>query len=231
MAETKKASLFANGTNGSLAVTAAGIADEEARPRELAQRYRCEYIDLRNFHIQHELFRKVPVDLMFHYNFIPLEENPDGRLVIAVADPSQLMIVDEISLRLSRRVQTKVATLTQISEILKKTEQSHRVLHEASEGFTLDVVHEEDSGDETISIERLTSETESSRVVNLVNTTIFTALQRRASDIHIDTRDDSGFIKYRIGGVLQPAMAPIGKEHHSTIISRIKVMSELDIAW
>ena len=140
------------------------------------------------------------------------------------------MMVDEISLRLGRRIQTKVATLAQIGDILKKTEQSQRVLEEASEGFTLDVVHEEDSGDEAINIERLTHETESSRIVHLVNTTIFTALQRRASDIHIETRDDSVIIKYRIDGVLQPAMSPIGKEHHSTIISRIKVMSELDIA-
>jgi type IV pilus assembly protein PilB len=64
----------------------------------------------------------------------------------------------------------------------------------------------------------------------LVDTTIFTALQRRASDIHIETRDDSVVIKFRIDGVLTQAMPPIGKEHHSTVISRIKVMSELDIS-
>jgi type IV pilus assembly protein PilB len=63
-----------------------------------------------------------------------------------------------------------------------------------------------------------------------VDTTIFTALQRRASDIHIETQDDSVGIKFRIDGVLTQAMPPIAKEHHSTIISRIKVMSELDIS-
>jgi type IV pilus assembly protein PilB len=63
-----------------------------------------------------------------------------------------------------------------------------------------------------------------------VDTTIFTALERRASDIHIETRDAEVVIKYRIDGVLHYAMAPIAKEWHSTIISRIKVMSELDIA-
>ena len=203
--------------------------DEENRAKELAKRYRCEFVDLRNFHLQHDLFKKVPVDLMFRHNFIPLEET-DGRLAIAIADPSQLMVLDEIGVLLHKRVMPKVATLTQITDILKKTEQSQRVLEEAGSTFTLDVIREDENGDETISIERLTAETDISPIIRLVDTTIFTALERRASDIHVETRDDSVCVKYRIDGVLQEAMKPIAKEHHTTIISRIKVMSELDIA-
>ncbi|MFZ3210746.1 MAG: GspE/PulE family protein [Terriglobales bacterium] len=218
-----KTPLFVNGTGGPV-----DHAAEEARARDLAQRYRCEFVDLRNFHKHHDLFRTVPVDLMFRYDFVPLEEL-DGNLVIAIADPSQLMKIDEVGLLLGKRLITKVATLSQISDLLKKTEQSQRVLEEASEGFALDVIKEDDS-EETISIERLTAEGEASPIIRLVDTTIFTALQRRASDIHIESRDDSSVIKYRIDGVLQQAMPPIGREHHSTIISRIKVMSELDIA-
>ena len=210
-------------------VTGAADADAESRARELARRYRSEFVDLKNYHIQHELFRSVPVDLMFRYNFVPLEERGD-ELVIAISDPSRLMMIDEIGLLLNKRVRTKVATLVQIEEILKKTEQSQRVLEEATEGFTFDVVREDEAGDETISIERLTSEEDISPIIRLVDTTIFTALERRASDIHIETMDDSVVVKYRIDGVLQQAMQPISKEHHSTIISRIKVMSELDIA-
>ncbi|HYY68281.1 MAG TPA: GspE/PulE family protein [Terriglobales bacterium] len=220
-----KTPLFVNGGSGGPVDHAA----EETRARDLARRYRCEFVDLRNFHIHHELFRSVPVDLMFRYNFVPLEER-DGNMVIALADPSQLMMIDEVGLLLGKRLVTKVATLSQISDLLKKTEQSQRVLEEASEGFTLDVIKEDEAGDETISIERLTTEGEASPIIRLVDTTIFTALQRRASDIHIEARDDSSVIKYRIDGVLQQAMPPIGREHHSTIISRIKVMSELDIA-
>jgi type IV pilus assembly protein PilB len=205
-------------------------ADEESRARDLARRYRSEFVDLRSFQIHHELFRSIPVDLMFRYNFVPLEEQEDGTLAIALADPSRLMMIDEIGLLLGRRILTRVATLSQISDILKKTEQSQRVLDEASEGFTLDVIREDELADETISIEKLTAEGDISPIIRLVDTTIFTALQRRASDIHIETRDDSVAIKYRIDGVLQPAMQPIAREHHSTIISRIKVMSELDIA-
>jgi type II secretory ATPase GspE/PulE/Tfp pilus assembly ATPase PilB-like protein len=231
---TIESSLFVNGGNGMSngngngLAPATNVSEEEARAHDLAARYRCEYQDLRTFHLQQELFKKVPVDLMFRYNFVPLEETADGRLVIAIADPSQLMMIDEIGLLLKKRLRIKVSTLTQISDILKKTEQSQRVLEEASEGFT--VIREDENGEETISIEKLTTDEDISPIIRLVDTTIFTALQRRASDIHIETRDDSVSIKYRIDGVLQQAMPPIGKEHQSTIISRIKVMSELDIS-
>src|SRR5262252_7420137 len=202
----------------------------EQRARELAARYRCEFVDLGGYHLDAELFKSIPVDLMFRYSFIPLEEH-EGILWIAIADPSKLRMIDEIGLLLNRRIKTKVATLAQISEILKKTEQSQRVLEEASEGFVLDVVHDEEgAGDDSISIDRITTEADVSPIIRLVDTTIFTALQKRASDIHIETESDSVVVKYRIDGVLQPAMQPMAKEHHSTIITRIKVMSELDIA-
>jgi type IV pilus assembly protein PilB len=203
----------------------------EQRARDLAARYRCEFVDLRDYHLDAELFKSVPVDLMFRYNFVPLEEH-DGTLWIAIADPSKLMMIDEISLLLNRRIKTRVATLNQINDILKKTEQSQRVLEEASESFVLDVVREEEAGDENITIDKITGTTEAdvSPIIRLVDTTIFTALQKRASDIHIETESDSVLVKYRIDGVLQQAMQPMAKEHHSTIITRIKVMSELDIA-
>ena len=227
---SEKKTVTGNGGSGTrLAVEP--IVDEREKAQDIARRYRCEFVDLNDFQLHHDLFKKIPVDLMFRYNFVPLEDTADGRLAIAIADPSQLMMIDEISLLLGKRIVTKVSTLKQISDILKKTEQSQRVLEEASEGFALDVIREDEAGDETISIDKLTTTTgDMSPIIRLVDTTIFTALQRRASDIHIETQDDSVVIKFRIDGVLTPAMAPIGKEHHSTIISRIKVMSELDIS-
>src|SRR6266446_2394620 len=227
-AENKAA--LANSGNGGRPAPQARTDDLE-KAQDVARRYRCEFVDLHNFQLHHDLFKKIPVDLMFRYNFVPLDETEDGRLAIAIADPSQLMMIDEISLLLGKRILTKVSTLAQISEILKKTEQSKRVLEEASEGFTLAVVSEDEAGGEdSISIDRLTAQGDISPIIRLVDTTIFTALQRRASDIHIETRDDSVCIKFRIDGVLTQAMPPIGREHHSTIISRIKVMSELDIS-
>jgi len=203
--------------------------DEVERAKLLARRYHADFVDLKNFNIQHELFKSVPVDMMFRYNFVPLEQH-DGRLAIAVSDPSKLMVLDEISGLLGTRLVTRVATLSQITDLLKKTEQSQRVLDEASEGLAFDVLSADDNDDSNISIERLTGEDDISPIIRLVDTTIFTALERRASDIHLETFDDSLQVKYRIDGVLQQAMAPIAREHHQTILSRIKVMSELDIA-
>ena len=206
-----------------------GQIDERAAAIELARRYRAEFADLKNFKIQHDLLRTVPVELMFRFNFVPLELR-DDVLVIAVSDPSKLMVLDEIAGLLNHRIEPRVATMTQITDLLKKTEQSQRVLDEASEGLTFDVVSFENDPDENISIEKLAGDEDLSPIIRLVDTTIFTALERRASDVHIETYDDSLLVKYRIDGVLQPAMAPIAREHHQTILSRIKIMSELDIA-
>ncbi len=210
-------------------VPAETSAEERERTREIAARYHYEFVDLSRHRVDSDLFRLVPVDMMFRYHFIPLEDT-DGTLTVALSDPSQFFVVDELAIRLDRDVVVKVATPTQIEDILKKGEQSQRVLEEATEGFRLDVVKENEDGDETISMERLTADADISPVIRLVDSFLFNALERRASDIHIETRDNEVFIKYRIDGVLHPAMAPLAKEWHQTIISRIKVMSELDIA-
>jgi type IV pilus assembly protein PilB len=203
---------------------------EAEQARALAVRYRCEFVDLLTAHIDHDLFRSIPVDLMFRYNFVPMHAS-DGLLEIALADPRNLNLIDELAILLNKKLRVKVATLTQISDLLKKTEQSQRVLEEVTEGFALDVVADEEGQDETLSIDRLTAvDSDIAPVIKLVDTTIFNALERRASDIHIETRDQEVAIKYRIDGVLHYAMPPISKDWHSTIISRIKVMSELDIA-
>jgi type IV pilus assembly protein PilB len=141
-----------------------------------------------------------------------------------------VLLSDELPLLLGKKLVIKVATATQIGDLLKRTEQSQRVLEQATEAFTLQVVADEAETDETISADRLTRDTVVNPVVRLVDTVIFTALERRASDIHIEARDAEVVVKYRIDGVLQYAMTPISKESHSTIISRIKVMSDLDIA-
>src|SRR5579862_2423484 len=205
-------------------------AAESAQARAFAGRYRCEFVDLREGAIDHELFRSIPVDLMFRYNFVPLRAQ-NGTLDIALADPRNLNMIDELALLLNKKLRIKVATLSQISELLKKTEQSQRVLEEVTEGFALDVVGDEENADETLSIDKLTAaDSDIAPVIKLVDTTIFNALERRASDIHIESRDQEVAIKYRIDGVLHYAMPPIAKDWHSTILSRIKVMSELDIA-
>jgi type IV pilus assembly protein PilB len=209
-----------------------GAPNEDAQreqARRLAERYRCPFVDLREQRIDPDLFRSIPAELMFRYKFVPLDAH-DGTLVIAMTDPSQLHQTDELALLLGKKLQIKVATTAQIDELLKRTEQSQRVLDQATEGFTLQVVGEEEDSEENITMDKLTRDTGVSPVVRLVDTVIFTALERRASDIHIETRNAEVVVKYRIDGVLQFAMQPLAKEWHATILSRIKVMSELDIA-
>ncbi len=204
-------------------------ADEREVARKLAGRYRCAFVDLSEQRIDPELFRTIPADLMFRYNFVPLEVQ-NNSLSIAVSDPSLVLLSDELPLLLGKKLAIKVATAKQIGDILKRTEQSQRVLEQATEAFTLQVSKEEEESEETISGDRLTRDTTVSPVVRLVETIIFTALERRASDIHIEARDTEVAVKYRIDGVLQHAMQPIAKEWHSTVLSRIKVLSDLDIA-
>ena len=135
-----------------------GRRPRRARPgRSPGARYRAEFVDLKNFKIQHDLLRTVPVELMFRYNFVPIEQHQDA-MVIAVSDPSRLMVLDEIAGLLGHRIIARVATLSQITDLLKKTEQSQRVLDEASEGLTFDVLTGDENSDENISIEKLTSE-------------------------------------------------------------------------
>ena len=214
----------------SMPVVGSPAANEIAEAQAAAARYRCEFVDLRDGAIEHDLFRSVPVDLMFRYNFVPLKAR-NGTLEIALSDPRNLNMIDELGLLLHKKLRVKVATASQIADLLKKTEQSQRVLEEVTEGFALDVVGDEDNPDETLSIDRLAAvDSDIAPVIKLVDTTIFNALERRASDIHIESRDQEVVIKYRIDGVLHYAMPPIAKDWHTSILSRIKVMSELDIA-
>src|SRR5437879_9320361 len=190
--------------------------------RHLAERYHYDFVELKVVHLDLDLFHSIQVDLMFRYNFVPLRIEGNA-LVVAMADPSDLVVIDEVSALLGRPLVITVAPLSEIQDLLKKSESSQRMLEEATEGFKLDLIREDETGEETITIEKITQE-ESSPIIRLIDTIIFTALERRASDIHIETRDSEVGVKYRSDGSLGEAMAPIAREHHSTIISRIKVI-------
>src|SRR6476659_8347314 len=205
----------------------ARVAQERRDAEAFAARYGLEFVDMTHFRIDNDLFRRVPFELMLRYGFIP-EAQLDGRLAVVMADPSDVVKIDEMELLLGQPVEVKVGVRSAISEILQKSESAQRVLDEASEDFRIQLVQEDEDGEEVLSIDRITADT--SPIIKLVDSTLFNAIQRRASDIHIETRDSEVIIKYRIDGVLQKAMNPIDKRHHQTIISRIKVMSELDIA-
>jgi type II secretory ATPase GspE/PulE/Tfp pilus assembly ATPase PilB-like protein len=209
------------------AARALASSSEEDAARELARRYGLEYVDVTSFAPDPEILKSVPVELMFRYNFLPYRREA-GRLVLVMADPTDIPVLDELGLILQSPIQPAVGTPSAIEEALKRGQGTQRVLEQASESFKIQLLRDDDNGDDVLSIDKIQSD--QSPIIRLVDSAIFDALNRRASDIHIETRDAEVVIKYRIDGVLQPAMKPIAKEHHSTIISRIKVMSELDIA-
>jgi type II secretory ATPase GspE/PulE/Tfp pilus assembly ATPase PilB-like protein len=202
-------------------------ADEDAKARELAARHRLEFVDVASFAPDPELLQSVPVELMFRYSFLPYRRE-GSHLVLVMADPTDIPVLDELSLLLRTPILPAVGSTAAIQEALKRGQGTQRVLEEASESFKIQVLHDDENGDEVLSIDKI--QADQSPIIRLVDSAIFDALNRRASDIHIETRDQEVMIKYRIDGVLQPAMKPIAKEHHGTIISRIKVMAELDIA-
>ena len=205
------------------------VSAEFEQVRELAARYEFDFVDLRDCQPDEELLRTIPLDTMLNYEFLPLEAR-DNELVIVVADPTDLSRLDELEMKLDRQLVIRVAPPSQVRDLLKKTEPSQRVLDEATEEFRLDVIKDEESAGEGLSLEHLAKETDVSPMIRLVDSIIFAGLERRASDIHIESRDNSVVVKFRVDGVLHQAMAPMAAEFQSNLITRIKVMSELDIA-
>src|SRR5438067_341593 len=166
---------------------------ELAQARRLAERYRIEFVDMEDFRIDQDLFRSIPADLMLRYGFVPYRR--DGKsLLIVVSDPSDLPMIDELAGLLATPIKVTVGARSAIESILKKSESSQRVLEEATESFQLQLLKEEDNGDESLTVESLTSDIRP--VIRLVDSTIYTAIQRRASDIHIETQEDSVHVKY-----------------------------------
>ena len=221
-----RAAAAGDAAGGGLAA-AVDVAEEIARARALAARYRLEYVDMERYYVDQDLLRSIPADLMLRYRFVPRRRTGE-TLEIIVSDPTDLPMIDELALLLGAPVTVTVGTPSAIESILTRSESSQRVLDEATESFQLQLLRDEDAVEDSLTVERLTSDI--SPVIKLVDSMIYTAIKRRASDIHVETQDDALYVKYRIDGVLQAAMRPIDKQFHSAVLSRIKVMAELDIA-
>jgi len=204
-----------------------GLATEEAVSRALAEQFGFEFVDLQGFKIDEAILSAFPPEIVYRHNFVPLAQE-DETLVIAISDPTDVINLDELEILLNRPLKIRVATKSQIIQILKRGEGTSRVLREVSEDFMLQLVTETEKGDEVLSVEKITADT--SPIIKLVNSTILDALTRRASDIHIETAQEGVIIKYRIDGVLYKATEPIDLHFQGPIISRLKVMSELDIS-
>jgi type IV pilus assembly protein PilB len=215
------------------AVAAVSLPPEVRAAQELARRYRLPYIDLLppegDSPIDYALLGEIPVDLMLRHQFVPLRRE-GRRFHVAMADPSDLERLDELASALRARIVPHVATAGAIDVVLKKGDATQRVLQEATSNFRISLVKETEHGDEVLDLDRLATDSEMSPIIKLVDTIVFNAMESRASDIHIETRDTEVQVKYRIDGALYAKVDPIDLAYHQTLISRIKVMSELDIA-
>ena len=171
------------------------------------------------------LWAETPLELLVRFGCVPVGRE-DGRLVLAFGGLDDFTRVDEAEFHLGRPIEPVVAPAARVSELLKRHRGGEILLEQASEGLRLQLVADDES-EIDVGLKTLPSD---SPVVRLVDSLILGAIDRRASDIHIETKDREVLAKYRIDGVLYPALEPLDKRHHETIISRIKVMSELDIA-
>lgn len=206
---------------------------EVKEAKQKANRYRLPYIDLlppdKESPIDYDELAKIPVDLMLRNQFVPLKR--EGRnLHVGMADPTNLEQLDELENVLNVRIVPYVATAGAIDVVLRKGDATQRVLQEAASTFKISLVKETDQGEEVLDLDRLASDSDMSPIIKLVDTIIYNAMESRSSDIHIETREREVQVKFRIDGALYAKVDPIDIAYHQTLISRIKVMSELDIA-
>ncbi len=222
-----------NGTNGSSAAVLENEPPEVKQAKSLALRYRLPYIDLippgGKPQVDSELLGEIPVDLMIRNQFVPLKKE-GNKLHVAMADPTNLEKLDELENSLNVRVIPHVATAGAIDVVLRRGDATQRVMQEAASTFRISLVKETEHGEEVLDLDRLASDSDMSPIIKLVDTIIYNAMESRASDIHIETRDREVQVKFRIDGALYSKVDPIDISFHQTLISRIKVMSELDIA-
>lgn len=206
---------------------------EVIEAKQLARRYRLPYIDLlpsdQPSPIDYEELAKIPVEMMLRNHFVPLKREGQD-LHAAMADPTNLERLDELENALNVRIVPYIATQGAIDVVLKKGDATQRVLQEAASGFKISLVKETEQGEEVLDLDRLATDSDMSPIIKLVDTIVYNAMESRASDIHIEAGDRDVRVKFRIDGALYSKVDPIDIAYHQTLISRIKVMSELDIA-
>jgi type IV pilus assembly protein PilB len=210
--------------NSSPPAAAPESAPDLERAREAAERFRLPFEPLEAAQDDPTLWSEAPLDLLVRFTCAPVGRSGD-RLVLAFGGLEDLLMVDEAEFHLGRPIEAVVAPRGRVEDVLKRHRGGEVLLERAGESLRLQLVGEDESA--VVDVASLPSE---SPVVRLVDTLILGAIDRRASDIHLETKDREVLAKYRIDGVLYPALAPLDKRHHETIVSRIKVMSELDIA-
>ena len=205
----------------------ADFLDDQQLAQILARQYEYDYIDLEKIN-NTKLFKLIPLHLMTQYQFIPVRQKND-RLQIAIAEPTDFFkIANELDMLLNMDISIAIASEKRIMALLDKFESSQDTLATASDDMRLPLVQRSETGEAVLSIDKV--DAEENPIVKLVDSTIIDAINKKASDIHIESSDQGMIIRYRIDGILYQATDPLDAKYQNPVISRIKVMSELDIA-
>ncbi|HAO94222.1 MAG: type II secretion system protein GspE [Deltaproteobacteria bacterium GWB2_55_19] len=209
-------------------LTKLGFITEKDLTAFLSRQYGIPTIDLSSQEIDHEIIKLIPEDVAQKYQVIPISRT-GSTLVVAMADPSNIFAIDDIKFLTGYNVEPLVASDAAIKTAIEKLYETPEmglegVLTEFDEG-EMEVIKEE----EEVDITDLKKAVEDAPVVKLVNLILTDAIKRGASDIHIEPYEKHFRVRYRIDGILQEVMKPPMKLKNA-IVSRIKIMSNLDIA-
>lgn len=210
-------------------ITALGFMDESELTEFVAKQYGVPSINLEDFSIEPEVLALIPEDVANKHNVVPVNR-AGSTLILATSDPSNIFALDDIKFLTGYNIQPVVASEDAIRAAIETyyAEPEEDLLDDVMAGFDdegIDFVsgeEEEDSG-------ALAREAEDAPVVKLVNLILTDAIKKNASDIHIEPYEKSFRVRYRIDGVLYETMKPPLKLKNA-LTSRVKIMSELDIA-
>lgn len=203
------------------------VISQEQLAESIAEQSGLPYVNLDDFIIPSDLYQLIPVAQAYRLRSIPYAET-NGVLQAVVSDPFDPTLIDKLERLSGMHVEILVSSQEAVTTVLKRSESSSELLKDASEDFKLILVKETDEGtEETVTVE---DDDKASPVIKLVNRILMDALQKRSSDIHIEVYESELAVKYRIDGVLYPATGTLDPKHHRAMVSRLKVMAELDIA-
>jgi type IV pilus assembly protein PilB len=204
-----------------------GILSEDQLAAALAAQFDLPCDLLEEFRVDQSFYDSMSVKLMQRHPFVPIATQ-QGRLTIAIPDPQNLLALDELELLLGHPLDLVVSPRSAILAALERSEGSSQALRELEAEYRSVLVREDERGEEVLTIDQV--EEDQSPAVKLLDSILLSAMQRRASDIHIEAADRATKVKLRVDGILVPAMEPLDIRLHAPLVSRLKVMSDLDIA-
>ncbi len=198
-----------------------GMIKESDLVRALAEQVGLEFVDLADFQIDTLATALLPEALARRYRALPIGER-DGRLLVAMSDPANVYALDDIRTITGRDVLPVVATANDVEAAIQKYAGMDSQV-EAMASIVADASEEDDDVDLDVAVE-------DAPIVKLVNAIMTQALGDRASDVHIEPREHDVRIRFRVDGVLIEPMPPAPKNIQNGLISRLKVMADLNIA-